>query len=121
MIYNETKFKVEKVNVNVEEGIESVWVIMTTRVLDHKLQKIKIICVGSVYIAPRSEMKSETKYHESTHRYPVFGLFCTLKISVISQKSCLTIPQKMPDVSKKGALQSPKSCMTIVQLTFLIL
>ena len=53
VIYNETRFKVEKVNVNIEEGIESVWVVMTPRVLDHKLQKVKRVCVCSVYIAPR--------------------------------------------------------------------
>ena len=63
MIYNESKFKVEKINVNIEEGIESVWVMMTPRILDHKLQKVKRICVGSLYIAPRSEMKSETMSH----------------------------------------------------------
>ena len=63
VVYNETKFKVEKVNVNIEEGIESVWVIMTPRILDHKLQKIKRVCICSVYIAPRSVMKSETMSH----------------------------------------------------------
>ena len=53
----------EKVNVNIEEGIESVCVIMTPRILDHKLQKIKRVCICSVYIAPRSVMKSETMSH----------------------------------------------------------
>ena len=63
VIYNETRFKVEKVTVNVEEGIESVWVIMTPKILDDKLQRVKRVCVSSVYIAPRSEMKSQTMSH----------------------------------------------------------
>ena len=63
IVFNESRFKVEKVNVNVQEGIESVWVIMTPKILDHKLQRIKRICVSSIYIAPRSAMKSETMSH----------------------------------------------------------
>ena len=51
--FNEIRFKVEKVNINIEEGIESVWVMMTPRILDDKLQRVKRVCVGSVYIAPR--------------------------------------------------------------------
>ena len=63
VIYNESKFKVEKINVNIEEGIETVWVMMTPRILDHKLQNVKRVCIGSIYIAPRSEFKSETMSH----------------------------------------------------------
>ena len=63
VIYNGVRFKVEKVNVNMEEGIETVWVVMTPKQLDQKLQRIKRICIGSVYIAPRSDMKSETVSH----------------------------------------------------------
>ena len=48
---------------NIQQGIEVVWVIMTPRKLDHKLQRIKKICVCSVYIAPRSELKTETINH----------------------------------------------------------
>jgi hypothetical protein len=63
IIYNETKFKVEQVNVDKDENIESVWAMFTPRNLDHKLQKIKRVCISSIYIAPRSEMKSETMAH----------------------------------------------------------
>ena len=63
VIFNEARFKVEKINVNVEAGLEVIWVIMTPKILDHKLQRIKRICVGSVYIAPRSVLKSETISH----------------------------------------------------------
>ena len=63
IVYNQTKFVVEEVFENKEEGIESVWAIFTPRVLDHKLQRIKRICIGSIYIAPRSVMKSETIDH----------------------------------------------------------
>ena len=47
-----------------KEGNESVGVIMTPKTLDHKLQRIKRICVGSIYIASRSEIKSETMSHQ---------------------------------------------------------
>ena len=63
IIYNQVKFKVEEVNVDTEEGIESVWALLTPRHLDHSLQRVKRICIGSVYIAPRSSMKQETMDH----------------------------------------------------------
>ena len=50
-------------NVDTEEDIESVWAILTPRQLDHSLQSVKRICVGSIYIAPRSSMKQETMDH----------------------------------------------------------
>ena len=63
IIYNEVKFKVEELNVDKEEEIESVWAILTPKNLDHQLQTVKRICVGSVYIAPRSARKQETMDH----------------------------------------------------------
>ena len=60
IVYNDSKFLVKEVNVSREEGIESVWAVFTPRTLDDKLQKIKRICVCSVYIAPRSQKKTET-------------------------------------------------------------
>ena len=63
IIYNESRFKVEKVHIQTEDGIESVWAMLTPRHLDHKLQHIKRIGVCSVYIAPRSKLKSETMSH----------------------------------------------------------
>ena len=54
---------VEQVHVQTGEGIEAVWAMLTPRKLDHKLQNIKRICVSSIYIAPRSKLKSETMDH----------------------------------------------------------
>ena len=50
-------------HVQTEEGIETVWAMLTPRKLDHKLQQIKRICVSSIYIAPRSKLKSQTMDH----------------------------------------------------------
>ena len=53
----------EEITVDREEGIETVCAVFTPRVLDNKLQKVKQICVCSVYIAPRSQKKTETMDH----------------------------------------------------------
>ena len=53
----------EQVFVQTEEGIETVWAMLTPRRLDYKLQQIKRICIASIYIAPRSQMKSQTMDH----------------------------------------------------------
>ena len=63
IIFNEVKYKVEQVRVDTLEDIESVWAILTPRQLDHNLQRVKRICIGSIYIAPRSSMKQETMDH----------------------------------------------------------
>ena len=49
------------------------------------------------------EYKNPSKYLKTTPLHPFFSPFSTLKISVRSQKSCLTIPKKLPDDPKKGA------------------
>jgi hypothetical protein len=63
IVYNEIKFTVEEIKVDTEVEIESVWALMTPRNLDHALQRVKRICIGSVYIAPRSSMKQATMDH----------------------------------------------------------
>ena len=63
IIFNNSRFIVDQVHVQTEEGIETVWAMLTPRKLDHKLQHIKRICVSSIYIAPRSKLKSETMDH----------------------------------------------------------
>ena len=63
IIFNRSRFMVEQVHVQTGEGIETVWAMLTPRKLDHKLQHIKRICVSSIYIAPRSKLKSETMDH----------------------------------------------------------
>ena len=45
--------------------------------------------------------------------YPVLAYFCTLKISVRSQKLCLTIPKMLPDNRQASFLGSQKLCLTI--------
>ena len=82
IIYNEVKFKVEGVKVDTEDEIESVWAIMTPRQLDHNLKRVKRICIGSIYIAPRSCMKQDTmdhiiqKIHTIRSRYDNQVNFC---------------------------------------------
>ena len=63
IIYNDSRFTVEQVHVQTEQGIETVWAMFTPRKLDHKLQHVKRICVSSIYIAPRSKMKTQTMNH----------------------------------------------------------
>ena len=46
-----------------DDDIESVWAVFTPKVLDQQLNRIKRVCVGSVYIAPRSTMKQGTMDH----------------------------------------------------------
>ena len=63
IVYNTSKFVVEQLFMQTENGIESVWALMTPRNLDHTLQHVKRVCVSAIYIAPRSRMKVETMDH----------------------------------------------------------
>ena len=60
IVYNETRFRVEKLAFENEEGVETVFAIFTPHNFDHHLQKLKRICIGSIYIPPRSKYKQET-------------------------------------------------------------
>ena len=60
IIYNETRFKVEQMEFEIEPGVETIFAIFTPKNLDFTNQYIKRICIGSVYIPPRSQFKSET-------------------------------------------------------------
>ena len=60
IIYNETRFKVEHMEFELEAGVETIFAIFTPKTPDFTNQYIKRICVGSVYIPPRSQFKSET-------------------------------------------------------------
>ena len=44
-------------------GVEAVWGVFSPRRLDDQLQRVQRICVGSIYIAPRSPFKRETISH----------------------------------------------------------
>ena len=61
IIYNEENFFVEEADIQVEEYIEACWAIFTPKRKD--ISYIKKICVGSIYIAPRSKHKQETVDH----------------------------------------------------------
>ena len=63
IIYDETKFIVEKIVHDVPASVEAAWALLTPRSYDHHLQKIRRICVGSIYISPRSQHKTETIEH----------------------------------------------------------
>ena len=62
-MYDDTKFHVEEVSHDVPMGIEAAWALLTPRQYDHHLQKIRRICIGSIYISPRSKYKVETIEH----------------------------------------------------------
>ena len=52
ILYTEQNFHVEESDVSVEEGVEACWAIFTHK---HKeIPGVKRICMGSIYIAPRS-------------------------------------------------------------------
>ena len=61
IIYTEQNFTVEAPQAPVEEGVEACWAIFTPRSKD--LPNVKRICVGSVYIAPKSRFKQQSVDH----------------------------------------------------------
>ena len=60
IVYNEARFQVEQMDFEADLGVETVFAIFTPKILDSVHQRVKRICVGSVYIPPRSSTKSET-------------------------------------------------------------
>ena len=58
ILYNEEHFSVEEAGIEVPEGIEAVWAILTP--LNKENPHIKKILVGGIYIAPRSLYKQPT-------------------------------------------------------------
>ena len=61
ILYTEQNFFVENADIIVEKGVEACWAIFTPK--KKELPNIKRICVGSVYIAPRSKYKQGTVDH----------------------------------------------------------
>ena len=57
IVYMEENFFVEDANIDVPEGIEAVWAILTPKKTQN--EKVKKILVGGVYIAPRSLFKQK--------------------------------------------------------------
>ena len=63
IIYNETRFSVNSLDIQVPNGVECVWALFTPKSSDLKMLKVKRIAVGSFYISPRSQYKNETIEH----------------------------------------------------------
>ena len=61
IVYTEHNFIVEPAGVQVENGVEACWAIFTPR--NKEISTITRICVGSIYIAPKSKYKKETVDH----------------------------------------------------------
>ena len=63
ILYNKNRFTATDTDIGVPPGIEAVLCVLAPLHLDDKLQKVRRICVGSIYIAPRSPFKEETITH----------------------------------------------------------
>ena len=61
IVYCEENFSVEDPGVDIPEGIEAAWVVLTPRHKD--IDTIKKILVGGVYIFPGSQNKQQTIDH----------------------------------------------------------
>ena len=61
ILYCQKNFVVEDAEIEVPEGIEAAWVILTPR--NSEIDTVKKILVGGIYIAPRSLYKQETVDH----------------------------------------------------------
>ena len=69
LVYNEENFIVEDAGLNVPNGIEAVWAILTPKSID--IPSIKKILVGGIYIAPQSQFKQLTIEHIIETMYSV--------------------------------------------------
>ena len=63
IIYNHRTFEARETEIGVPAGIEAKWCVLAPRRLEVQQNKVKLICVGSIYIAPRSPFKAETISH----------------------------------------------------------
>ena len=63
IVYNKHRFQATDRDIEVPAGIEAVWCVLTPLRMDDKEQRVKRICVGSIYIAPRSPFKQESIDH----------------------------------------------------------
>merc|ERR1712122_263333 len=60
ILFNNARFTPEEEVFRVPDGVEAAWVILAPKQLDSRLQKVKRICVGSIYISPKSKFKENT-------------------------------------------------------------
>ena len=63
IIYNHRTFEAIDTEIGVPEGVEAKWCVLAARRLDPQLPQVTKICVGSIYIAPRSPYKDESITH----------------------------------------------------------
>ena len=58
IIFNQTRFTVSKLDVQVPEHIEACWALAVPKLTDYKM-KVKRIAIGSYYVSPRSRHKQQ--------------------------------------------------------------
>jgi hypothetical protein len=63
IVYNKMSFELIDTEFKVPLGVEAVWGVFSPRRLDDQLQRVRKICVGSIYIARSSPFKRETISH----------------------------------------------------------
>ena len=76
---NQTRFKVEHADIEVPEGVEAIWAVLTPGA-DTSSSKVKRIAVGSIYVSPNFKYRVATidhiieiihllraKYHNEIH------------------------------------------------------
>ena len=63
IIYNKHRFELIDSEIGVPPGVEAVWGVFSARRMDHQHQRVRRICIASIYIAPRSPFKKETISH----------------------------------------------------------
>ena len=110
IVYNDSRFKVENLEIEAVAGVEAVWALFTPRV-STTLSKVKRIAVGSFYVSPNSVHKTATIDHiiETIHflrskydnevNFLLGGDFNRLNINSIlnsygALKQCVTIPTR---------------------------
>ena len=101
-------------NISVPEGVEICWAMFTPKHFDRALHRVQKICVGSVYVSPRSKFKEEAVDHiidtihlinsteESVH-FLIGGDLNRVDISPIlnsygALKSLVTVPTRNDEI-----------------------
>ena len=63
ILYSESNFQVCDAEIKPPIGVEAVWAIVTPKSTDKSVLKVKRICVGGIYISPKSQFKDDTIEH----------------------------------------------------------
>jgi hypothetical protein len=69
IIYDKNRFEATDPEITVPEDVEAIWTVLTPISKDVKKLRVQRIAVGSIYVSPRSKVKTETIEHivESIH------------------------------------------------------